>query len=135
MGSSNSSEPTFEDYRRLYEEWQSQYKSDQWLDKTDENWVIVQKIDPRLVWTAHSTCEDEMVSNGAHLYENSCCWTTFGWHIAEKPWPGAEDEYLTVNTTLYLPCSICNPDGEDEEDYDSECLECEGEGYVNHYFD
>jgi len=134
MSDIESTEPTVEDYREWYEEWFNEYGTGQWLDKTDENWGVIQQVDPHLVWTAHSTCEDEMVTNGAHLFQGSCCWTTFGWYISDKPWEGTEDTYISQKTSAYISCQTCNPDGE-EESIDPECLECEGDGYVHHYFD
>lgn len=131
-----STEPTAEDYREWYNEWLEEYgiKESGWIDKTDEAWEIVKNLDPKLVWTSHSTCEDEMVTNGAHMFQGSCCWTTFGWWIAEKPWVGNEDTHISEKASAYMTCQTCNADGE-EESVDAECLECEGDGYVHHYFD
>lgn len=130
------SEPNADDYRNWYLEWAEKYgiTAEGWIDKTDEAWEMVQTLDPNLVWTAHSTCEDEMVTNGPHLFQNSCCWTTFGWWVGQEPWLGDENTHISEKASAYLPCQTCNADGEEEE-LDPECLECEGDGYVHHYFD
>lgn len=132
----NENDPKAEDYRNWYNEWVEKYgiTPEGWLDNNLKNWEDVQATDPHLVWTSHSTCEDEMVTNGAHIFKNSCCWDTFGWWIAKKPWVGDEGAFISEKASAYLPCKTCNLDGE-EESVDPECLECEGEGYVNHYFD
>lgn len=135
MSEIESTEPTAEDYQEWYNEWLRTYEIEEWLDNTEENWTKVQKMDPRYVWTSHSTCEDEMVTNGARMLKGSCCWDTFGWHVGKKPWEGdIEDTYISEKASAYLSCTTCNLDGEGE-DIEPECLECEGEGYVNHYFD
>ncbi len=128
---------TAEDYQDAWNDWYSGYEIGDFIEYSDENWEKVQKMDPHLIWTSHSTCEDEKVSAGIHLFQNSCCWDTYGWYVAKKPWEGDPDNhYESYNATAYLPCHICNPEGEgDEGDFNPECEYCEGEGYVNHYFD
>lgn len=127
--------PTAEEYQEEYNSVIEDYGLSTWLDNTEENWEAVQKLDPHLVWTNHSTCEDEMLTNGCYMFKNSCCWDTFGWFIGTEPWEGTPDAtYLSVKASAYLCCSTCNADCEDE-DINPDCEECEGEGYVNHYFD
>jgi hypothetical protein len=126
-----------EDYQSMWDGWYKDYGIDEFIEYSEENWEKVQKMDSRLVWTNHSTCEDEQVTAGAAVYRNSCCWDTFGWYIAKNPWDGEVDNhYESYNASAYLPCSVCNPGGEgDEENYDLECEECEGDGFATHYFD
>jgi hypothetical protein len=97
-----------------------------------------------LVWTNHSTCEDEQFTPGYHDFEGSCCWSTYCYYIAEKPW---EDEDERILATAYMPCPVCNADGEGEGEEDCEGPElpeteygvdlsdgCE-EGYIQVYLD
>jgi hypothetical protein len=127
--------PTAEEYQEEYNSVVEEYGLSTWLDNTEENWEAVQKLDPHLVWTNHSTCEDEMLTNGCYMFKNSCCWETYGWLIGSTPWEGnSEDSYLAVKASAQLPCSVCNLNGEDEE-IDEECQTCEGDGYVQFYFD
>ena len=132
----SENEPNAEDYRGWYNDWVEQYgiASAGWLDNTPSNWEKIQAMSPNLIWTSHSTCEDEMVTNGAHMFQNSCCWDTFGWWVAEKPWEGDETTFISEKASFYTSCQTCNADGE-EESVDDECLECGGDGYVHHYFD
>jgi hypothetical protein len=127
-------ELTAEDHRAFYNEWLEEYGYVDYIEFSDENWEKVQQMNTRLIWTDHGTCENPMVTNGARLYSGRCCWDTYGWYVMSKPWEGPEDSYESVETAVYLACSTCNADSE-EEDINSECPECEGEGYVNHYFD
>lgn len=126
--------PTPEEYKAEFEEWLEEYEQVEFLEYSDENWEKVQAMDTRYVWTDHTTCEDPRVSNGAHLFKNSCCWDTSGWYIMKKPWEGDDDAFLSVNTGAYLPCTLCNRSGEEEE-FNESCEECEGDGWVNHWFD
>lgn len=138
MSEIESTDPTAADYQNWYNEWVETYgiTSEGYLENTPENWEKVQALDPKYVWTSHGTCEDEMVSNGPKMFTGSCCWDTYGWFVAKNPWVGNEDTYISEKATAYLPCETCNPDGLAEEDeYNPECSECEGEGYVNHFFD
>ena len=103
----------------------------EFFENSTENWLKVQSMDNNHVWTAHSTCEDEQLTPGAHLFAGSCCWDTFGWYVGEKAW---EDETAYVQTSAYLPCPDCNPDGEDEEG-SPDCQVCDGTAYYNFYVD
>lgn len=127
---------TPEEYQQEWNSWQEEYKiTDSFIEFSDENWEKVQAMDPHYVWTNHSTCEDEKVTAGAKLFKNSCCWDTFGWYIAEVPWVGDPETFFeSIDASAYLPCTTCNADGEDDN-IDEECQECEGEGFVHHYFD
>lgn len=121
------------DYKAEYDTWFKSYSIEKarWIENSEDAWEQVQKLDPRLVWTEHSTCEDNQVTPGAHNFAGSCCWETFGWYHSEIPWQD-EDEY--VRASVYLPCGECNKGGEEDEG-DPECASCDGEGYVHHYFD
>jgi hypothetical protein len=119
------------DYAKEYEEWRAKYGITEWIDNDSEGYAKVQAIDPSLVWTSHSTCEYEQMTPGVQVYKNSCCWATFGWEVATVPWT-SETEY--VQTSATLPCEVCNPDGENEDE-DNDCEHCEGNAYIQHYFD
>ena len=118
---------------------------------TDENYARLKELDEKhLVWTNHSTCEDDYFTPGFHVFgdcqyleqeSRGCgCWQTHAWYIAKEPW---EDENERIDATAYLPCSVCNPDGEGEgvegcegpeipEGADrDECMD----GHVHWYFD
>lgn len=127
---------TVEDYQSLWDDWQQDYQiQEEFLEYSDENWAKVQAMDPQYVWTNHSTCEEEQVTNGATIY-SGCCWQTFGWYIGNTPWDGdAENHFEYVQVSATLPCPKCNPDGDDDGDEDCDEPECEGEGYITHYFD
>lgn len=128
-------EPTAADYQEEFDAWYKNYEIDTFIEYSEENWEKVQKMDTHYIWTNHSTCEDEQVSAGGSYFKNGCCWDTFGWYVAKKPWAGdPENHYESYKTTAYLVCESCNADGE-EENLDPDCEYCEGEGYVNHFFD
>jgi hypothetical protein len=130
-------------------EWNEEYGDLEYFDNTPENWALIQGMDPHFVWTDHSTCENSRVSCGAFMFENSCCWATFGWSVRTIPWEdgpgGQEDTYLSVDTSACLPCPTCNPDGEREDFDDEDDEECPGDeqfpneecndGFVNYYYD
>lgn len=118
---------------------------------TDENYARLQELDKKkLVWTNHSTCEDDYFTPGFHVLgycefleteSSGCgCWQTHAWHIAKEPW---EDENERIVATAYLPCSVCNADGEGEGEEGCKGPEipqgadrgdCE-DGHVHWYFD
>ncbi len=134
------------EYKEEYESWLKDYEVDDFLENTPENWEKVQKMDPRLVWTAHGTCEDPQVTSGARMYGGRCCWDTYGWHIAKKQWEiqgDIDSTFESYKTGIYSNCPSCNADGEDEiEESDTECPgdenfpECECyDGYINYYWD
>jgi hypothetical protein len=128
---------TASEYQDAFNNWYKDYKIGDFIEYSEENWNKVQSMDTHYIWTNHSTCEDEKVSAGAHLFQGSCCWDTFGWYVAKKPWDGDPDNYYeSYNASAYLPCETCNPDGEgEEEDFKQECEYCSGEGWINHFFD
>ena len=87
-------------------------------EMTEKEKALLEKLDKKkLVWTNHSTCEDEYFTAGYHNFNNSCCWQTYSYYVAEKPW---EDEYDRVNSTAFMPCPKCNADAEGEGDPDCE---------------
>lgn len=78
----------------------------------------LKKLDKKkLVWTNHSTCEDEFFTPGYHIFAGSCCWFTHSFYVAERPW---EDENERIYATAYMPCPVCNADGEGEGEEDCE---------------
>lgn len=124
---------TVEDYQEFYDDWVEEYEPIGFIDYSEENWEKIQKMNPRHVWTNHSTCEDDRISAGASLYRNSCCWDTFGWWICKNPWEGPDDAYLSIDASAYLPCPTCNPEGDNDEG-PTDCA-CEGDGYITWYAD
>jgi len=116
-------------------------------DMTRADHKLVEKLHKKkLIWTNHSTCENEMFTPGHHIFsEDSCCWRTYAFYVANKPW---EDEDERIDSTLYLPCPVCNADGEGDGDPDCEGPElpetkygvelmddgCE-DGYIQLYLD
>lgn len=124
--------------------WRKQYKIQTEKDYiaddlSDEERTELEKLDKEgRVWTEHSTCDREQITLGMHFYNNSCCWQSYSFYVSEKK---GQEEY--IDTTAYLPCSVCNPDGEGDGDPDCEGPEipegadtsdgCE-DGWVNWYF-
>ena len=87
-------------------------------EMTQADRKLVEELDKKkLVWTNHTTCDGERFTAGMHTYENSCCWVSHAFYIANKPW---EEEYETVFSTSRLPCPVCNADGEGDGDEDCE---------------
>lgn len=145
------------EYAAFVSEWMEEYGID--LDKTvshdemtqEQHDMLVELDKEGLVWTEHGTCEDNLASPGFKVLGDcsllgqeagGCgCWQSYGYYIGTKPWVD-DNEWITL--TAYLPCEVCNPDGE-EEDFAEGCKgpevpegadrsECE-EGFVNWYFD
>ena len=134
-----------QDYLDEYNYWREEYGIGEFIENTPENWEKVQQMDRRLMWTDHGTCEDPQVTSGANMYSNRCCWETYGWYVAEKPWEegsgGIDQTYISFKTSLYTYCPTCNPEGENEEGAegcpgDTEIAHegCE-DGWIRYYFD
>lgn len=119
-----------------YNSWLETYKPSEFVEYSHEAYEkLLAEVDPHLVWTNHGTCETEKYSNGIlEFSEHSCCYTNFGWYIAEVPWEGDEDTFISVSTEWAGPCPVCNEDGEDNYIQEA-CPECDGEGYTQVYFD
>lgn len=147
---------TPEDYLGDIAIWLDEYGID--FDKSIDHESMTQaqhdmlkKLDEQgLVWTEHSTCEDSMYSPGFKIFgdckllnqeASGCgCWQSYAYHIGTEPCSEYDD---SIWCTAYLPCSVCNPDGEGEGEEDCEGPdvpegagggECES-GFVNWYFD
>lgn len=112
---------------------------------TDKQRKELEKLhSKKLVWTEHSTCEGNYFSSGYTIFsEDSCCWRSIAFHIGSKPWVGDEDTLIQFESTVLLPCSVCNAD--EEGDGDEDCPgpgvpkgasrdDCE-DGYINWFFD
>ena len=144
-----------EEHYAEYKKWLEEYKID--LDKvilhedlTAEDKLMLEKLDTKnLVWTQHGTCENEQVSTGFSIFgdcqltgqvSSGCgCFQSYCYYIAKVP--HNSDEYIDV--AAYLPCPICNADGEGEGAEDCEGPEvpegvdggeCEG-GFIQWYWD
>jgi hypothetical protein len=147
-------ETTPEEYLLYIQEWIEEYGID--FDKyvshdemTQEQYDMLVELDKQgLVWTEHGTCEDNMYSFGFSVFgdcsllkqeSSGCgCYQSYGYYIGTVE---GSEEYIT--STAYLPCSVCNPDGEGEGVEDCEGPEvpegagssgCDG-GFINWYFD
>lgn len=136
-----------QEYKEQYQEWVKEYgidftKSVEHDTMTQEQYDMLSKLnEDGLVWTEHGTCEDTFITEGFKIF-GSCslldqkasgcgCWQSYAYYIGNKV---CSTDWIQI--TASLPCSICNPDGEDEEDsFDPDCEECEGEGYAHHWFD
>lgn len=121
---------TLEQYADLYQEWKDTYQIAGFLEFSAQNWEAVQALDPHLVWTSHSTCEDDKVTNGAHDYTGSCCWQMSGWFIGNVPWEGDETTHIAYLTNAKLPCPVCNLHGSNPGPYPPTCEDCHGDGFV-----
>lgn len=150
---------TVEELYEQYTDWLKYYKID--LDKTiihDEmtakDKALLEALDEKnLVWTQHGTCEDEVISGSFKIFgdcqltgqeSSGCgCFQSQAYYIASVPHDGSE-EYTYIPVSSYLPCSLCNADGEGEGDPDCEGPEipegvdcsdgCE-DGFVQCYWD
>ena len=148
---------TPEDYLAEIQDWTTEYGIDMSKyishdELTQSQLDTLRELDEKkLVWTEHGTCEDNAVSNGFTIFgdcsltgqtSSGCgCFQSYGYYIATIP---CESDFESIRVTAYLPCSVCNPDGEGE-DFPEECpgpdtpeladrSECE-EGFINWYFD
>jgi hypothetical protein len=145
-----------EEYLTYIQEWIEEYGIDfdtsiSNEDMTQEQYEMLLRLDDeKLVWTEHSTCEDNMYTPGFKIFgdcaltgdtASGCgCWQSYAYYIGKTPWTA---EYDSVLCTALLPCSVCNPDGEGEGVEGCEGPEvpegadggeCES-GFVNWYFD
>lgn len=99
-----------------------------------------------LVWTHHGTCQNEMITSEYLVFEGTgCgCYQSRTYYVAEKPHDGNSD--YSIEVTAFLPCTVCNPDGEGqgeeecegpklpETSYGVDMSDCE-EGWVQFYLD
>ncbi|MEY4331464.1 MAG: hypothetical protein RLZZ196_202 [Bacteroidota bacterium] len=120
-----------EDYDYFFEKYQPvEY------DVTDDNREFLKTVDPKFVWTNHSTCTNEYLSPGFHEFSpNSCCWQEFVWYVSETPWESDDSsQWILVSDTF--PCPDCNPDNdEDMSEGNPDCTICEGNAFYQYYAD
>lgn len=104
----------------------------EFLEYTAENSIKVSKMDPAYVVTDHDTCDSPTYSMGYHDFgpEPRCCWVTHGWHILTNQWEDPED---IIRSGGYASCVECNASGDEEGD--SDCEFCDGDGWANYYYD
>jgi len=121
---------SFSRMKSIYRGWQEKH-APEFIEGTEENFVLVTAMNKKMVWTAHSTCDSEQLTPGAHWFNDSCCWDTFGWYVSKTPWT---DKGFYVDTSWTGFCIECNEDGEGAE-IDPECTTCEGEGTITEYLD
>lgn len=134
---------TVQSYVNEYKEWQETYRPIKFVEYSEENLKLMEGQDPLYVWTDHDTCENSQMTSGLHFFGDppSCCWTTHGWHIVEV---ANESDYDSVAISAYLPCPVCNEDGDGEGAEDCVGPEpidgaemsngCE-DGWIQWYFD
>jgi len=136
-----------QEYLDIIARWKKTYQiseeRDYVLDElSKEDMVELERLDKQgLVWTQHSTCENEQISFGMHTFGGSgCgCWQTYCFYVGQTK---GEEQFIDV--TAYEPCPVCNAGGEGDGDPDCEGPEvpegaetsegCE-EGWVQWYFD
>lgn len=125
-----------QDYINAFNEWQKTYGPLEFVEYSSESYEKLKAdINTHLAWTHHGTCENERYSNGILDFNSGCgCWQVFGWYISQTPWEGTEDTYISIDAEWSGPCETCNAAGEDET-INSDCPECDGEGYTQDYFD
>ena len=96
---------------------------------SDENRKWISTINPKLVWTLHTTCEDTYISPGfLEFSPSSCCWKEYTWYVSETPWK-SDLSSTWVRVDHIFSCPICNQDGSDSGNFDQTCELCEGEGW------
>lgn len=119
-----------------YKQWIGSASPKKFLEYSQENSALVQKMKPEYVATEHDTCDNSQITTGFHDFgpEPRCCWVTHGWYICENEYK--PDDYITASG--YATCADCNPNGDgdfEEESANPECELCYGDGSVNYYFD
>ena len=124
-----------DDLQDIYDEFFAIYKPKTY-EVNDENREYLKTVDPKLVWTAHSTCENDFISPGfLEFSPSSCCWEEHEWFVSEKPWE-SDDSSEWIQTSAHMPCPECNPEAdEDMEESNSECGICEGMAWYTYYTD
>ena len=126
--------PDLQDELDEYLDFMEVTKPKEFLDYNEENSKKVEQMDPRYVVTDHDTCDSPMFSVGWHDFGPNprCCWFTHGWHILTNPWEGVDD---MIRTGGYAQCVECNIGGDSDDEGDPDCKTCEGDGWVNYYYD
>ena len=124
-----------DDLQQDYDYFFEQYSPVEY-EVNDENRELLKSIDPKFVWTAHSTCEDDFISPGfLEFSPSSCCWRECSWYVSNIQWKSDESsEWITVSHGF--PCPECNPNN-DEDIYEGkpECEICYGEAFYTYYAD
>jgi hypothetical protein len=123
------------DLQELYDDFIEEYAPKSY-EVTDENRTLLKDIDPKFVWTAHSTCENDFISPGfLEFSPSSCCWEEHEWFVSEKAWE-SDDSSQWVQTSMNTSCPKCNPDDDiDLDEGDPECELCYGEAHYTYYAD
>ncbi len=123
------------DLQDAYDYFIKEYEPEHY-EVTPENRELIKSMDPKFVWTAHSTCENDFISPGfLEFSPNACCWAEHEWLVSEKPWE-SDDSSEWIQTSIHAPCPNCNPDGdEDLEEGNPECDLCFGDAHYIYYED
>ncbi len=132
----NPDDYVFEDeMTEFYQYFMEKYQPEI-LEVTDENRAIVKGIDPKLVWTYHSTCGEEMLSPGfLEFSPTSCCWQEQAWYVCKTPWE-SDDSKHWIPMSATLPCTECNEDlMRDEDEGAEDCPTCDGNAMYRFYID
>jgi hypothetical protein len=124
-----------DDLQDAYDEFIKAYAPKHY-EVTDENREIVKAIDPKFVWTAHSTCENDFISPGfLEFSPTNCCWHEQEWLVSEKAWE-SDDSSEWVQTSMNTSCPECNPENdEDLEEGNPDCTICSGDAHYTYYAD
>lgn len=124
-----------DDLQDIYDEFMEIYKPKAY-EVNDDNRNYLKTVDPKFVWTAHSTCENEFISPGFHeLSPSSCCWEEYEWFVSDKPWE-SDDSSQWIQTSAHMSCPECNPEAdEDMEESNPDCKICEGMAWYTYYTD
>lgn len=132
----NGDDYVFEDEMTEYYEYFMEKYQPEILEATEENRAIVKNIDPKLVWTYHSTCGEDYVSPGfSEFSENNCCWHEQAWYVCKTPWE-SDDSSKWIPMSAMLPCSECNEDlMRDEGEGKEDCQTCYGDALYTFYID
>jgi hypothetical protein len=125
-------------YEAEYAAWENEYSPMEFFEydgENGENFTKVKSMPNEFVWTAHGTCDGDMVSAGFHFFGSppSCCWDTYGWYVSKVSSGNmSPQDFESYKTSYYCECECYD---EDTEEGSPECEKCDGEGWLTHYFD
>lgn len=126
----------FEDEMTEYFEWWIEQNKPKIYEVSAESRAIVKEVDPKFVWTSHTTCTENYLAPGfLEFSPSSCCWREQAWYVCEEPWVSDESKHW-IPMSATLPCIECNKDmtreeGEGKED----CPTCEGHATYRFFLD
>jgi hypothetical protein len=124
-----------DDLQEIYDDFLETYKPEHY-EVTPENRELIKAMDPKFVWTAHSTCDNEFIAPGfLEFSPSSCCWAEHEWLVSDKAWE-SDDPSQWIQTSISLNCFLCNPgDDDDVTEGNPECTTCNGDVLYTYYTD